>query len=407
MNRISTLLIALIALMAIPASAEDVTFDFTSPTIRENIGTAMTDVNGYIYNETFTAGSVTLQVTAGSAPSRIYVDANRGQNLVTYKEYTTLTFKAPEGYAITKIEFGAAGNSNINNFKASSGAIEGMTWTGNAEGVRFAQGGTSYLANAVVTLAAKDGDTATLPAIEYAECANIAAFNALEAGTYAKVTLTDAEVIGKSADGYSTVWIQDATGGCWLQYTSLNDQLNEMTKMNGTVYVVKRVTSGNPQMKEAEDTPKGVIETTGISSYTIVEGTIAEVNVAANLNKVVKIKAATLEETSASAGKLTQGDVTIDVSNGTATGNQQLHKIADWAKDTKLENVTIVAILVAKSATANQLLPISVKVGEVTGIATIAQSSSDETNIYNMQGVRLNKLQKGLNIVNGKKVMVK
>ena len=99
--------------------------------------------------------------------------------------------------------------------------------------------------------------------------------------------------------------------------------------------------------------------------------------------------------------------MTIDVSNGTATSNQQLHKIADWAKDTKLENVTIVAILVAKSATANQLLPISVKVGEVTGIATIAQSSSDETNIYNMQGIRLNKLQKGINIVNGKKVMVK
>ena len=97
MNRISTLLIALMALMAIPANAEDVTFDFTSPTIRENIGTAMTDVNGYIYNETFTAGNVTLQVTAGSAPSRIYVDANRGQNLVTYKEYTTLTFNAPEG----------------------------------------------------------------------------------------------------------------------------------------------------------------------------------------------------------------------------------------------------------------------------------------------------------------------
>jgi hypothetical protein len=177
--------------------------------------------------------------------------------------------------------------------------------------------------------------------------------------------------------------------------------------MNGTVYVVKRVASGNPQMKEAEDTPKSVIETTGINSYTIAEGTIAAVNVAANLNKVVKIKAATLEETSASAGKLTQGDVTIDVSNGTATGNQQLHKIADWAKDTKLENVTIVAILVAKSATANQLLPISVKVEEVTGIATIAQSSSDETSIYNMQGIRLNKLQKGINIVNGKKVMMK
>ena len=121
----------------------------------------------------------------------------------------------------------------------------------------------------------------------------------------------------------------------------------------------------------------------------------------------MKIKASTLEETSASAGKLTQGDVTIDVSNGTATSNQQLYKIADWEKDKKLENVTIVAILVAKSATANQLLPISVKVEEVTGIASVAENRNEKADIFNVQGVRLNKVQKGINIVNGKKVFVK
>lgn len=395
------------AIVAAGTQPTTVTFDFTSPTIRENIGEAMTDTKGYIYNETFTADNVTLQITAGSAPSRIYVDSNRGQNLVTYKDYTTLTFKAPEGYAITKIEFAAAGNSNINNFTASAGTIEGMTWTGDAEGVRFAQGGTSYLANAVVILAAKNETTTTLPAIGYAECANIAAFNALDAGSYAKVTLTDAEVIGKSADGYSTVWIQDATGGCWIQYTSLNGQLNELTKINGTVYVVKRLTSGNPQMKEAEDTPKSEIAATAISNYTTVEGTLAEVNVAANLNKVVKLTGTTIEETSASAGKLTQGESTIDLNNGTATANQLLYKIADWEKDKKLENVTIVAILVAKSATVNQLLPISVKVEEVTGIASVAENRNEKADIFNVQGVRLNKVQKGINIVNGKKVFVK
>jgi hypothetical protein len=153
----------------------------------------MTDVKGYIYNETFTADGATLQITAGSAPSRIYVDANRGQCLVLYNQYGALTFKAPEGKAITKIEFTAAGNnSNINKLTASSGAIEGMIWTGNAEGVRFTQGATSYLANAVLTLVDKTDETAALPAIEYTECANIAAFNALSAGSYAKVTLTDA-----------------------------------------------------------------------------------------------------------------------------------------------------------------------------------------------------------------------
>lgn len=362
MKKLSRMFAALMALLALPltASAEEVTFDFTSETIREHIGTAMNDVQGFVYNEVFTVDNVSLQITAGSAPARIYVDANRGQNLVTYKEYTTLTFKAPAGRAITKIEFVAAGTSNINNFTASSGTIEGMTWTGNADGVRFNQGGTSYLAKAVVTLT----ELGILNAIEYTECANIAAFNALEAGTYAKIALTDAEIIGKSADGYSTVFVQDATGGCWIQYTSLNAKLNEKTKLNGYVYAVARPNSGNMQMKEAEDTPNSEFTVSEISDYTIVEGTLAELNVAANLNKVVRITGATLEETSATAGKLTQGDVTIDVNNGAATANQQLHKIADWAKDTKLENVTIVAILVGKSATANQLLPLSIEVVE-------------------------------------------
>ena len=336
------------------------TFNFADPNFREKVGTSLTDVNGIVYNETFTADGATLQVTAGSAPSRIYVDANRGQNLVTYPQYATLTFKAPEGKAIVQIDFTAAGNSNINKLTPSSGAVEGMVWTGNAEGVRFTQGATSYLANAVLTLVDKTDETAALPAIEYTECANIAAFNALAAGTYAKVTLTNAEVIGKSADGYSTVWMQDATGGCWIQYTSLNDKLTEKTKVNGTVYAVLRANSGNTQMKEAEATLQSELNATAIESYTAVAGTIAEVNVAANLNKVVKIAADSLVMTSASAGKLYVGETSIEVNNGPATANQQLCKIADWEIDTKLENITIEAILVAKSATANQLLPISI-----------------------------------------------
>jgi hypothetical protein len=389
--------------------AQTATFNFADPNFRENIGEAMTDTKGYIYNETFTADGVSLQITAGSAPARIYVDNNRGQNLVTYKEYTTLTFKAPEGKAITKIEFTAAGNSNINNFTASSGAIDGMVWTGNAAGVRFNQGGTSYLANAIVTLEAATEATAALPAIEYTECENIAAFNALEAGTYAKLTLTNAEVIGKSYDGYTTVWIQDATGGAWIQYTSLNDRLQESTKVNGTIYAIKRATSGNPQLKEAEDTPKSDFSVETIDAFTMVEGTIEEVNIAANLNKVVKISGATLTMTSATAGTLKVGESTITVNNGnTNSGNQQLCKIADWEKDKVLEDVTIVAILVATSATdatKNQLLPISIYGGTV-GISTL-KNNAQNTVIFNINGQKVNKAQKGIYIINGKKTVIR
>ena len=347
---------------SVPVTA---TFNFAAEGFREKVGTSLTDVDGIVYNETFTADGATLQVTSGSAASKLYFDTNRGQNLVTYPQYATLTFKAPEGKAIVQIDFTAAGNSNINKLTPSSGAVEGMVWTGNAEGVRFAQGGTSYLANAILTIVDKTTETAALPAIEYTECANIAAFNALEAGTYAKITLTNAEVIGKSADGYSTVWMQDATGGCWIQYTSLNDKLTEKTKVNGTIYTIKRETSGNPQMKEAEATLQSELNATAIESYTAIVGTIAEVNVAANLNKVVKIAADSLLMTSATAGTLYVGEKSISVNNGTATANQQLHKIADWEKGKKLENITIVAILSATSATANQLFPISIEETEV------------------------------------------
>ena len=343
------------------------TFNFADPNFRENIGESMTDTKGYIYNETFVASGTTLQVTAGSAPSRIYTDGSRGQCLVTYKEYTTLTFRAPEGKAITKIEFTKAGNSNIKNFTASSGAIEEMTWTGHATGVRFLQGGTSYLANAIVTLEDATPNSAALPEIEYTECANIAAFNALEPGTYAKLTLTDAEVIAKSGDGYSTVFIQDDSAGAWIQYTSLNDKLQEMTKMNGVVYTVKRFANNNPQLKETEDTPKSEFSAEAINELTIIEGTtIADVNIPENLNRVVKFNGATLEETSNSAGTLYLGEEQIAVNNGALTNgnlpNQLLYKIKDWALGTKLENITIVAILSAKSSTENQLLPLSIEI---------------------------------------------
>ncbi len=398
------------------AQPTSVTFDFSNENLHK-IGTDISDKDGWFINETFTIDNVLLQVVGGSAPSRIFTETN-GVVLNLYNQYGTLTFNAPEGFAITKIEFTNVNADNQFSFTASSGAFTGKTWEGNAEGVRMVNEKSPRITKIVVTLAAKNDATVALAPINYVECENIAAFNALEAGTYAKVTLTDAELTGISADGYSTMWIQDASAGCWIQYLSLmNKYLEPNNKVNGFFYVVKRVASGNPQMKEAEDTPESEFTQTPFGEPTMIEGTLAEVNVEANLNKVVKIKDATLTMTvttnkntgavTANGGTLTQGGATIDVSNGTETANQQLHKISDWEDGKTLENITIVAILVAKSATANQLLPISIT-SNASGIETIHNSQFTVKNsIYNLQGIRLNSLQKGLNIVNGKKVVMK
>lgn len=383
------------------AQATEATFDFTTAALRGYLGESLTDVKGYICNETYTVENVSLNITGGSAQSRISASTH-GNCLSMYKEYSTLTFRAPEGYAVTKVEFSVVYGDL--NFTPSSGALTGLVWTGNAEGVRFLNNATAFLANAVVTLAPKNENTVSLEPLPYVDCANIAAFNALEAGTYAKLTLTNAEVIGKSADGYSTVWLQDATGGCWIQSASINDKLQEGTKVNGVVYTVKRLNAGNSHMKETEDMLKSELQSEPISSYTMVEGTLAEVNVAANLNRVVRIINATFTATEATKGTLKQGDATIDVANGSATANQQLHKITEsWTAGQTKNNITVVAILVGAGTDKRQLLPISM-VDTATGIADVRTNEVAPV-VYSLQGVRQNKVQKGLNIVNGKKVI--
>jgi hypothetical protein len=383
----------------------EVTFAFNESL--HKVGTKLTDPEGFIFNETFTVDNVALQVTAGSAQSAIYADNNRGTCLAMFPMYAMMGITAPEGYAVTKIEFTQAGSGNLN-MTPMVGSVDDHTWTGNADVVYFTmpqKTGTAYLAKATITLAEKNAETVTAQ-IDYTECANIAEFNALEDGTPAKLTLTNAEVIGISANGYGTAWIQDATGGCMAQYTSIIGSLQEKTRINAVFYTIVRKNSGNAQMKEAIHSQDGSIAIEYINEYTTAEGTLAEVNVAANKNKVVKISGATLTMTSATAGTLTQGDATIDVNNGNETANQQLHKIENWAKDTTLENITIVAILTGKSDTVNQLLPISITEG-TNGISNVNAANVKGLQIYNLQGVRLNSLQKGLNIVNGKKVVIK
>jgi hypothetical protein len=228
----------------------EVTFAFNESL--HKVGTKLTDPEGFIFNETFTVDNVALQVTAGSAQSAIYADNNRGTCLAMFPMYAMMGITAPEGYAVTKIEFTQAGSGNLN-MTPMVGSVDDHTWTGNADVVYFTmpqKTGTAYLAKATITLAEKNAETVTAQ-IDYTECANIAEFNALEDGTPAKLTLTNAEVIGISANGYGTAWIQDATGGCMAQYTSIIGSLQEKTRINAVFYTIVRKNSGNAQMKEA------------------------------------------------------------------------------------------------------------------------------------------------------------
>ena len=336
--------------------SKSVTFDFTTSALHP-AGASAADVNGNIFNDTFTVDGFSLQVVASTSPARVCYYNNRDTCLVNYKG-GILEFKAPQGRAITSIAFTTAGSGTPKFIASPESASTTAVWAGNASAVRLVADNTSYISNFVLTVADATSETNAPAAIEYVECANIAAFNALPAGTFAKVALNDAEVTGVSADGWSSAWIQDATGGAMIQYSSLIGPLHEDLLVNGAILAVRNEASGKSKMNEAPATPQSEYRYERIPEYTMIQGTIGEVNIAENLNRVVKIVGANFEATSATAGKLSLNGDTINVNNGSETANEQLHKISFQSGD-KMEDVVMVAILNPASATRNQLLPIS------------------------------------------------
>ena len=336
--------------------SKSVTFDFTTSALHP-AGASAADVNGNIFNDTFTVDGFSLQVVASTSPARLCYYNNRDTCLVNYKG-GILEFKAPQGRAITSIAFTTAGSGTPKFIASPESASTTAVWAGNASAVRLVADNTSYISNFVLTVADATSETNAPAPIEYVECANIAAFNALPAGTFAKVALNNAEVTGVSADGWSSAWIQDATGGAMIQYSSLIGPLHEDLLVNGAILAVRNEASGKSKMNEAPATPQSEYRYERIPEYTMIQGTIGEVNIAENLNRVVKIVGANFEATSATAGKLSLKGDTINVNNGNETANEQLHKISFQSGD-KMEDVVMVAILNPASATRNQLLPIS------------------------------------------------
>lgn len=400
------------------ASAEmpdSLVFDFTSDDLvtasgRHIMGSALADTAGYIYSEYWTddATNTMLMVTAGSAPSRIYEDSKKGKVLVMYKEYSQLIVSSQ--YAIDSIQFTLASGKLA--VTPTSGTVSGTAWTGNASGIIFQNEGTPYIQQIVLYFTEADESTANYGLPTATECANIAAFNALDGGTMATVALSGAQVIGVSADGYSTAWLQDATGGCMVQYTSLNAYLADsmyLSSADATVYC--RQNSGNAQMKEAMYTFSYGLSFDGeVKDYVFAPktgSTLAEIATDANNNCLVQIEADKFVATSTSAGYLYVGSDSIKVNNGTATGNQQLHSLDDFTKGDTQTNVTVLGILNSASLKNDvrtfQVLPITMTTGTTAIQSVSAVEAAADAPCYNLLGQPVDANYRGIVIQNGRK----
>ena len=390
----------------VAAGTENVAeFDFLSNNMELPIGTA-DDINaGNLGGKSITVGDVTISlVNSSTMPTRYYFNA--GKNQLQVIAGGQLRFTAAEGKAITKIEITpVAATNNKWDVDGEVGTLseDKLTWAGNATTVRFTATGALYLTKIIVTTVAKDDATVTpADADTYTEVASLAEFNALEKGTLAKLTLTNAVITSGMVNGWG-YYVQDATAGAHFYCTGLTFDVNDA--INGYVYVKKDFNQPGPRIAMTEKTNAENLEVTHNATYEPLTGSFAELVTTANNNRVIKLEGVAVKGSAETEATITAGEETLAISNGKT--NYAPYVYQEDLAGIDFSNATVVGILWTNTAgTTFKLYPISIK-EETNGIATVNGTDAKNVQIFNLQGIRLSSLQKGLNIVNGKKVVVK
>ena len=227
--------------------------------------------------------------------------------------------------------------------------------------------------------------------------ANIAAFKALENGTVAELTLTDAVVTFVNG---KDMYVTDATGS--IDFYNCNLSYTAGKKLNGTIKVKYTVYKNTPEAVEPSE--NNLTATDG-------EATPQEVAVSSvDISKVcdyVKIsgKVKVLEETS--------GDKTF---TNYYIADESDNKVMIYRKWKSLDGTDVTTLNDGDEATItgivvpfNDTVEIAVTAMESTssGIENINAEIANDAPIFNIAGQRVEKAVKGIYIQNGKKFIVK
>lgn len=172
---------------------------------------------------------------------------------------------------------------------------ETQTWTGNAESVRL-NSGTCYIEEFKVTIAPVNSETllrADEVADNYTEVNGLTAFKDAANNTLVKLTLTDA-IITSGMINEEGFYVQNATGGAHFYYTGLEFEIGDV--LNGTIYVKKSTMTPGNRIVMTEETNVAGLTITKNGTVTPTEGTIAEINVAENNCRIVKLTGVKVKE---------------------------------------------------------------------------------------------------------------
>lgn len=255
--------------VAAPAAATGM-MDFNSMDLP--VSTSSSPAGDITEDKTLVADDFTVTISpkeSGSTNNRFW-STNNGPQLRIYNG--TLTVKAAAGKTLTKIVFATA---TWGTMTAEAGTLDGKTWTGEATEVVFTVTKQCQINSITV------GET---PAEPTTDVANIAAFNALEAGTRAKLALNDAKVTFVSGDN---AYVEDATGALLIYKSGLT--LTAGKALNGYIYGAYTEYKGLVELTAIDLTPSSEFTETD-TELTATVITVAQVSDAANVSKLVKLE---------------------------------------------------------------------------------------------------------------------
>ena len=242
MKKLFTLLFVFLA--ALSASAEEVTFDFENNNGNWPVGEGANFADGNL-TQPLVVDGVSLTGIQGDAtqPCRLMKDNNGVTALYVYK-LGSIKFNVPEGKALTTIA--VTMKSGTFDLTPNNGAVVDNVWTGNATEVVFnhTNSGNRQMLKIVVTIGDENDETVKPGAVTYdTEVTDIAAFNAVEDGKVAKLTLTNARVNGVKGSNY---YVEDATGATVIKGV----ELTAATALNGYIIGTKSTDNGIDYMND-------------------------------------------------------------------------------------------------------------------------------------------------------------
>ena len=413
-TKLSALALLAGAMMSMNAHAEtqENLFDFANNNLGLEVATPADwedPTVGVISGLEIRQGDVVLTSIDGAKVNRMW-RTNGGVQYLQVGGKITIT--ADEGRAITMVDFDVQNYKFFLEAQEGNGVLdaENYVWNGNSTSITFDNENAANEYNTQSLLLAMrvytddaDENTYSPAGSDYAECANIGEFLALEVGTAAKLTLNNAQVNGAYWGG---TFLEDATGA--VQVTAnINVARNDV--LNGIIYLKRAQDDFDTDhiIPTADNDVNTSLDEVTITSNNTLTPTVMDIDALPNndnMSMLVEVQDVTVTKSGRFFFITTSDGENIQLVDQMNVGTYDLEDFVD--KDVNVTGVFTWNMM------RWAIFPTSVVENTNTAVTTIMADEDIDGDVYTITGINLGKadigtLPAGLYIKNGKKYLKK